>query len=214
MSEPPTITKLRSLASLAPPTIQEQEQSLGFRVRYLAGNNGTGLQLSRPLYQVLHVCGEWAWAEGKYCQHCGQPVELTEEQASVCHPQKAPAPVRPPVPPPRDPPGSFNNPLPGQMTPARPLAAPGVARQDFSSDQAAQLAADRIMGLVKAPGVIVAQMPDEGVSRLGAKLPPPSPPPVQDSSPPQGEQADQQSSAWIAGADFDDSLDQEIQEYG
>jgi hypothetical protein len=201
MSDNPTITKLRSLASLAPPTIAEQEDAQGMRARYLAANNGTGLQFSRALYQVKHSCGQWAWAEGKYCQHCGQPVELSDDQAAVSRPPPPREQVRPtPAIPPQSPPGSFNNPLrPLSPTPeAMPSAAPERPQESIRADEVTQQVAERLLGQLKAPGVVVADLPKEGdregsreFARSAQIHPTPEP-----------------------GDAFDERLDDEIQEYG
>lgn len=195
MSDNPTITKLRSLASLAPPTIAEQEDALGMRARYLAANNGTGLQFSRALYQVKHACGQWAWAEGKYCQHCGQPVELSDDQATVSRPPPPREQVRPtPAIPPPSPPGSFNNPLrPLSPTPeVMPSAAPERPQESIRADEVVQRTAERLLGQLKAPGVVVADLPKEDEFRSCGEIHPTPEP----------------------GDAFDEDLDDEIQEYG
>jgi hypothetical protein len=207
MADKAVVTRVLDLSSLTPPPLSEQEDRAGVRVRYLAWNNGTGLQIGRACYQARHACGEWAWAHSAYCQHCGEPVELADDVKALVFPDPDKRPeTAPPLPrPPQGPLGSFNNPAPAPRPPDMP-------RRDFNHDPVAAATAQAILNGARRGGMVTATPPlaPEGPARAPGGVQaaqPPATPPEAPQGPPEAPETDEDE-----GDGWDEELDRILDE--
>jgi hypothetical protein len=107
-----------------PPDQEAVQRREGIRPRFFLHPNGTGLDVSAAKFEVLHGCGEWTWAHGRYCMMCGEALDLGEAHQAVLavnrHPAHGDAPRRPF----RAPPAEAAAGGPATPADARPVAGP------------------------------------------------------------------------------------------
>jgi hypothetical protein len=69
--------------NLSRPSLEARQRQQGIRVCRFFYQGGTGVRTSPVRFEVLHACGEWAWAHYRFCGHCGEPLQVAEHHRNT-----------------------------------------------------------------------------------------------------------------------------------